>query len=181
MGLDPLFSPRAVAVIGASNRKLTIGYRIIENLLDFGFRGQVYPVNPKGGEIRGLTAYHSILDTPEPVDVAHIVIKNTYVPACLEDCAKKGVKAVIVNTAGFREIGPEGVALDGYPRLWTELPGHHQHRRERPRLLQLYLYPPRPRTHLDRRPERRRRRGDPSANHRARRGRSTIRQQRQRL
>jgi acetyltransferase len=112
MGLDPLFSPRAVAVVGASNRELTIGYRIIENLLDFGFRGEIYPVNPKGGEIRGLKAYPSILDTPDPVDVAHIVIKNTYVPACIDDCAKKGVKAVIVNTAGFREIGAEGAALE---------------------------------------------------------------------
>jgi len=112
MGLDALFSPRAVAVVGASNRELTIGYRIIENLLEFGYTGPIYPVNPKGGQIRGLTAYPSILDAPEPVDVAHIVIKNTLVPACVEDCAKKGVKAVIVNTAGFREIGDKGVALE---------------------------------------------------------------------
>ena len=112
MGLDALFSPRAVAVVGASNRELTIGYRIIENLLDFGYTGPIYPVNPKGGEIRGLTAYPSILDTPDPMDVAHIVIKNTLVPACIEDCAAKGVKAVIVNTAGFREIGEQGAALE---------------------------------------------------------------------
>lgn len=112
MGLEALFAPRAVAVIGASNRELTIGYRVIQNLLEFGFRGPVYPVNPKGGEICGLKAYPSIADTPEPVDVAHIVIKNTLVPACLEDCARKGVRAVIVNTAGFREIGPDGAALE---------------------------------------------------------------------
>jgi len=112
MSLDALFSPRAVAVVGASNRELTIGYRIIENLLDFGYTGPVYPVNPKGGEIRGLRAYPSILETPDPVDVAHIVIKNSYVPKCVEDCAKKGVKAVIVNTAGFREIGADGEALE---------------------------------------------------------------------
>jgi len=112
MGLDALFSPCGVAVVGASNRELTIGYRIIENLLEFGYKGPIYPVNPKGGEIRGLKAYPSILETPDPVDVAHIVIKNAYVPACVEDCAKKGVKVAIVNTAGFREIGPEGVALE---------------------------------------------------------------------
>ncbi len=112
MALDALLSPRAVAVIGASSRELTIGYRIIQNLLDFGYTGPIYPVNPKGGEIRGLKAYPSILETPDPVDVAHIVIKNTLVPVCLEDCAKKGVKAAIVNTAGFREIGPQGVALE---------------------------------------------------------------------
>lgn len=112
MGLDVLFSPRAVAVVGASNRELTIGYRIIQNLLEFGYTGPIYPVNPKGGEIRGLKAYPSILGVPEPVDVAHVVIKNTLVPACVEDCAKKDVKVVIVNTAGFREIGPEGAALE---------------------------------------------------------------------
>ena len=112
MALDALFSPRAVAVVGASNRELTIGYRIIENLLEFGYTGPIYPVNPKGGEIRGLQAYPSILDTPDPVDVAHIVIRNTFVPACVEDCAKKGIKAVIVNTAGFREIGDEGTKLE---------------------------------------------------------------------
>ena len=112
MALDALFSPRAVAVIGASNRELTIGYRIIQNLLDFGYTGPVYPVNPKGGEIRGLKAYPSILDTPDPVDVAHVVIKNTLVPECVKDCAKKGVQAVIVNTAGFREIGTEGAVLE---------------------------------------------------------------------
>ncbi len=112
MTLNALFSPRAVAVIGASNRELTIGYRIIQNLLDFGYAGPVYPVNPKGGEIRGLKAYPSILDTPDPVDVAHVVIKNTLVPECVKDCAKKGIQAVIVNTAGFREIGAEGAALE---------------------------------------------------------------------
>jgi acetyltransferase len=112
MALEALFSPQAVAVIGASNRELTIGYRIIQNLLDFGYTGSVYPVNPKGGEIRGLKAYPSILDTPGPVDVAHIVIKNTFVPDCVRDCAKKGVQAVIVNTAGFREIGDQGAALE---------------------------------------------------------------------
>jgi acetyltransferase len=112
MSLDALFAPRAVAVIGASNRELTIGYRIIQNLLDFRYAGPVYPVNPKGGEIRGLKAYPSILATPDPVDVAHIVIKNTFVPDCVRECAQKGIKAVIVNTAGFREIGAEGAALE---------------------------------------------------------------------
>jgi acyl-CoA synthetase (NDP forming) len=112
MKLDALFSPRAVAVIGASNRELTIGYRIIQNLLDYGYTGPIYPVNPKGGEIRGLKAYPSIVDVPGPVDVAHVVIKNTLVPDCVRDCARKGVQAVIVNTAGFREIGADGAALE---------------------------------------------------------------------
>jgi acetyltransferase len=67
MGLEALFSPRAVAVIGASDRELTIGYRIIQNLLDLGCTGPVYPANPKGGRFRGSNAYPSVLDTPEDV------------------------------------------------------------------------------------------------------------------
>jgi len=112
MTLDPLFRPRSVAVIGASNRQLTIGYRIIQNLLDHGFNGPVFPVHPKESEIRGLAAYPTILDVPEHVDLAHIVVKNTLVPQILGDCASKGVKAVIINTAGFKEVGGDGVELE---------------------------------------------------------------------
>jgi len=110
--LDHLFRPRSVAVIGASNRKLTIGYRILQNLFDSGFRGPVYPVHPKEEEIRSLKAYRTILDVPGEVDVAHIVVKNTLVPEVLRECAEKGVKSVIINTAGFSETGGEGVALE---------------------------------------------------------------------
>ncbi|MFQ5590427.1 MAG: acetate--CoA ligase family protein [Phycisphaerae bacterium] len=112
MELDVLFSPHAVAVVGASNRELTIGHRIIENLLDFGYTGRIYPINPKCGGICGLRSYASILDAPGTIDVAHIVIRNTQVPACVQQCAEKGVKVVIVNTAGFREIGDAGAALE---------------------------------------------------------------------
>jgi len=110
--LSPLFRPRAVAVIGASNKTLSIGNRVMKNLLDFKFTGPVYPVHPKEEEIMGQKVYKSILDVPGEVDLVHIVIKNTWVPQAIEDCGKKGVKAIIINTAGFKEIGGDGIELE---------------------------------------------------------------------
>ncbi len=110
--LDSLFSPKSIAVIGASNRPLTIGYRITQNLKDIGFKGPIYPVNPKDPEINGLKAYPSITAIPGEIDLAHIVVKNTLVPQMLEECGKKGVKSVIINTAGFKEIGGDGIELE---------------------------------------------------------------------
>jgi acetate---CoA ligase (ADP-forming) len=110
--LDSLFKPRGVAVLGASNNVFSIGNRVVKNLLDYGFKGGIYPINPKEAEILGLKAYQSILDVPGPVDIACIALKNTIVPQIVEDCGKKGVKFVIVHTAGFREMGPEGAKLE---------------------------------------------------------------------
>jgi acyl-CoA synthetase (NDP forming) len=110
--LDPLFKPRAVALIGASVKELSIGNVIIKNLLHYNFRGPVYPINPRVDEIRGLKAYPSILDVPGEVDLAHIVIPPPFVPEEVENCGKKGVRAIIINTAGFKEMGAEGQALE---------------------------------------------------------------------
>jgi acetyltransferase len=109
--LHSLFNPRSVAVIGASTRELHIGNRIVKNLLDFGFKGPVYPINPKADEIRGIKAYPSILDVPTDVDVVHMVIPARFVPQAIEDCGKKGVRFVILNGGGFAEVGPEGAAI----------------------------------------------------------------------
>jgi acetate---CoA ligase (ADP-forming) len=110
--LDSLFRPRSVAVMGASNNKFSIGNRVVKNLLDYGFKGQIYPINPKESEILGLKAYPSILDVPKPVDIVCIAVKSTLVPQMVEDCGKQGVKFVIVHTAGFREMGGEGAKLE---------------------------------------------------------------------
>ncbi len=110
--LDALFRPKSVAVIGASSKEMHIGNRIIKNLLDFGFTGSVYPINPKADEIRGVKAYPSILDVPTDVDVVHMVIPAQFVPQAIEDCGKKGVKFVILNGGGFAEVGPEGAAIE---------------------------------------------------------------------
>ena len=110
--LDALFKPRSVAVIGASNRRLTIGYRIVQNLIASEFQGPIFPVHPKDPFIKNLPAYKTILDVPYDVDVAHVVVKNTMVPETVEQCGKKGVKVVIINTAGFKEMGTEGQKLE---------------------------------------------------------------------
>jgi acetate---CoA ligase (ADP-forming) len=110
--LDSLFRPRSVAVMGASNNRFSIGNRVVKNLQDYDFKGQIYPINPKEPEILGLKAYPSILDVPEPVDIVCIAVKNTMVPQMVEDCGKRGVKFVIIHTAGFREMGGEGAKLE---------------------------------------------------------------------
>jgi acyl-CoA synthetase (NDP forming) len=110
--LDALFRPKTVAVIGASTKELSIGNRVIRNLIDFDFKGEIYPINPKADEIRGIKAYPSILDVPaDQVDVVHMVIPARFVPQAVEDCAVKKVKHIIINSGGFAEIGPEGAAI----------------------------------------------------------------------
>jgi acetate---CoA ligase (ADP-forming) len=110
--LDSLFRPKSVAIIGASTKELSIGNRVIKNLVDFEFKGPVYPINPKADEVRGIKAYKSIMDCPDGIDVVHMVIPAKFVPQAVEDCGKKGVKNIIINSGGFSEIGPEGEAIE---------------------------------------------------------------------
>ncbi len=110
--LDALFRPKKVAVIGASSKELSIGNRVIKNLIDFGFKGTIYPINPKADEIRGIKAYKSITDCPDNIDVVHMVIPAKFVPQAVEDCGKKGVKHIIINSGGFSETGAEGEAIE---------------------------------------------------------------------
>ncbi len=101
-----LLRPESVAVIGASRHPEKIGYQVVKNLLDSGFpRDKIFPVNPRAKEILGLKAYPTILDVPEPVDLAVIVVPAPIVPRVLEEAGKKGVKAAAIITSGFKEIG----------------------------------------------------------------------------
>jgi acetyltransferase len=109
--LDALFSPRAVAIIGASTKELSIGNVIIKNLQTYGYRGKIYPINPTAPDVRGLTAYKTLDEVPGEVDVAHIIIPAKLVPQAIDECGRKGVKAVIINSAGFSEMGEEGARL----------------------------------------------------------------------
>lgn len=110
--LDALFKPKSVAIIGASNNPLSIGHIVLQNLLDHNYRGPIYPINPKSKYIKCFKAYPSIADVPDEIDLVNISIKNTLVPYVLEECGKKGVKFAIVHTAGFKEVGEEGLALE---------------------------------------------------------------------
>ncbi|MDP2914706.1 MAG: acetate--CoA ligase family protein [Candidatus Aminicenantes bacterium] len=110
--LDALFKPKSVAIIGASSNPLSIGHIVQKNLLDHDFKGPIYPINPKAVSIMSFRTYASITDVPDEVDLVNISIKNTLVPAVLEECGKKGVKFAIVHTAGFKETGEEGRRLE---------------------------------------------------------------------
>jgi acetyltransferase len=106
--LDMLFRPDGVAIVGASTNPAKIGYQILSNLRKSGYQGGIYPVNPGATEILGLKAYSSILDVPGQVDQAVIVIPAKFVPGVMEECGQRGVKGVVVITAGFGESGSEG-------------------------------------------------------------------------
>jgi len=103
--LDALFKPRSVAVIGASRKPGKIGYTILKNIIDYGFKGKIYPVNPAATEILGHKAYPSVLDIPDEVDMAVIAIPADKVLDVAEQCGKKGVKVLVVITSGFGEVG----------------------------------------------------------------------------
>ena len=105
--LDTLFSPRSTAVIGASSNEMKFGSRFLKALIDFGYRGPIYPVNPKGGEIFGLKVYPSVSAIPAPVDHAHVMVPARLVPQALSDCLAKGVKGAQVFTSGFKETAEE--------------------------------------------------------------------------
>ncbi len=91
----------------------SIGWSILNNIKEYGFNGGIYPVNPKAEEILGLKCYKSVLDVPDEVDFAVIVVPSRIVPIVLEECGKKGVKAVQIISSGFKELGtPEGVELE---------------------------------------------------------------------
>lgn len=110
--LDPLFRPRAVAVIGASRDPRSIGGSILRNLLRFGFNGLVFPVNPAAAVVQSLKSYPTVEAIPDPVDLAIIAVPRPLVLEAIEACGRKGVRAAVVITAGFKEVGATGAALE---------------------------------------------------------------------
>src|SRR5262249_21993439 len=101
----------AVAVIGASRDPAGIGYRIVDALVNNHFHGPVYPINPKASEIAGLRAYPSVRDVPQAVDLAVLTLRRAVVLGVVDDCAARGVRALVVITAGFAEVDAEGREL----------------------------------------------------------------------
>lgn len=108
----PFFEPRGVAIIGASDRPDKLSHGILKNMIQYGYTGGIYPVNPKNSEILGKPCYADILSVPDPVDLAVIILPAPAIPAVLEDCGKKGIKAVTVISGGFKEIGENGKQLE---------------------------------------------------------------------
>jgi acetyl coenzyme A synthetase (ADP forming)-like protein len=110
--LLPLFFPRTVAVIGASSDPTSIGGKLFANLMTGGFNGPIYPVNPKAKVIRSVKAYSSVLDIPDTIDLAYIVVPQRFVLDVAAECARAGVRGMVVISAGFSEVGAEGAARE---------------------------------------------------------------------
>jgi acetyltransferase len=110
--LSTLFSPASVAVIGASDRPESVGAIVFRNLLEGGYRGALYPINPRHGEVQGQRAYPSLGELGQPVELAVICTPAATVPDIVEACGKHGVHSAVVLSAGFSETGPEGLALE---------------------------------------------------------------------
>lgn len=110
--LDPIFKPRSIAVIGASQSHAKWGFRMMNRPARTGYRGAIYPVNRTGEAIGQLPGYKSVLDIPDAVDLAVITVPARQIPSVMKECAEKGVRGVVLITAGFAEIGPEGKILE---------------------------------------------------------------------
>src|SRR5688572_24029182 len=110
--LDSLLAPRSIAVIGASRSANTIGWQILDNLLRHGYTGAVYPVNPSARAVHSIPAYASVEEIPDEVEMAVVVVPKQHVCAVAEACGRKGVKGLVVISAGFREVRGEGVARE---------------------------------------------------------------------
>src|SRR5579883_921700 len=110
--LDDLFNPQSIAVIGASERKESVGFKVMNNLLQSQFAGELFPVNPKHKTILEKTCYASILDIPTPVDLAVITTPAAVIPDILKECGEKGTHLAVIISAGFSEMGAKGKILE---------------------------------------------------------------------
>ncbi|MEM3550739.1 MAG: CoA-binding protein, partial [Candidatus Bathyarchaeia archaeon] len=110
--LDKIFNPGSVAVVGASDREGSVGHAIMKNFMSSGFEGFVYPVNIRKDEILGFKAYKSVEEIGKQVDLAVIATPAKTVPEIVEQCGRAGIKGIIIISAGFKEVGPEGKALE---------------------------------------------------------------------
>ena len=110
--LAPFFSPAGVAIIGASTNPRKLSYGILKNLTLYGYTGGIYPVNPKADQILGLKVYPDVSEVPDPVELAVIVLPAGMTPDVIRSCGKRGIKAAIIISGGFREVGGNGVVLE---------------------------------------------------------------------
>jgi acetyltransferase len=110
--LDKIFNPKSVSIVGASDEEGSVGYALMKNFIDSGFEGEVYPVNIRKKEILGLKAYQTVEQIPKAVDLAVVATPAKTVPDVVEQCGRAGIKGIVIISAGFKEVGPEGKALE---------------------------------------------------------------------
>ena len=125
MNFQSFFEPESVVIIGASREPGSVGNNLLMNVIDGGYKGKIYPVNPKADEILGVQTFHSVSEIPDKADLALFAIPARFVPGTIRDCAEKGIKSVVIITAGFKEAGPEGAKLEG--QLLEELRKYDVH------------------------------------------------------
>jgi len=112
MAFKSFFNPESVAIVGASRQKNKVGYEILTNMIAAGYKGKIFPVNPKADAIEGLKCYPDLKSIGETPDLVIIIVPAKIVPAIMQECAKVGAKSVIIITAGFKETGKEGKELE---------------------------------------------------------------------
>jgi acetate---CoA ligase (ADP-forming) len=112
MSFESFFNPKAVAIVGASRQKNKVGYEILANMLEAGYKGEIYPVNPKADNIEGLKCYPDLESINKTPELVIIIVPAKFVPAVMRQCANIGTRAVIIITAGFKEIGEDGRELE---------------------------------------------------------------------
>ena len=110
--LDAIFAPETIAVVGASTQKGKVGHDIFANILSGGFKGTLYPVNPKAKSVLSVKCYTSITGIPDPIDLAMIILPPRAALQAVKDCIAKGVKGVVIVSAGFKEVGGEGALIE---------------------------------------------------------------------
>ncbi|MBT5503322.1 acetate--CoA ligase family protein [Candidatus Falkowbacteria bacterium] len=110
--LNSFFSPKSIAIIGASGEKQKLGYTILKNVIDYKFKGKIYPINLKSKAILGLKAFKSVKEIPGKVDLAVFVIPAPFVNSVLIECGEKGIHNAIIITAGFKEVGKQGQKME---------------------------------------------------------------------
>jgi acetyltransferase len=121
--MDKIFKPSSVAVIGASDKEGSVGYSLITNIIEGGYKGKVFPVNPNYKSIKDLVAYPSVLEIDEPADLAVIAIPITKVPSIIRECVQVGVSSAIILSAGGKEIGIEGKKLEDQIKMEADRGG----------------------------------------------------------
>lgn len=112
MNLQKLFYPKSLAIIGASNTPGKLGYNVLKNLIDHGFEGKLYPVNPRGGLVQGIRSYTSVSDIEDNVDAAVTIVPAAITPDVVEECLSRGIEFVTVEAAGFGELGAKGKEIE---------------------------------------------------------------------
>ena len=112
MGLENFFNPKSVAIVGASRQKSKVGYEILASIIGAGYKGKIYPVNPQADTIEGLKCYPDLESIQQMPELVIIIVPAKIVPAIMQQCAKIGTRAVIIITAGFKEVGKEGRELE---------------------------------------------------------------------